>query len=594
MAQLSIVQLAKQGDPRAIAFLVTQTLHKYGITARASRKGRCLKLLLEAEQVPHPATMSRIIDQGMQKLQPLSVEVVKLYGRKKGQKDPAWRQVIELTASVNSPTEAEFDPASNGAEMSIFRLDDLDPDAMILLPVKPQVQLTDISPDAMILLPVEPGSVNPAIAEEFTATEDMSDLTVDSTDSTFDASFDQATGQAILADAAAVPQLRSSQFDPAAPFLAIKLPKRLTRILLGFLWLQAIIWTLTLIYSLLGASSFSLYTGLDLVNTNLPFASLLSAVVGIAGLLFAPLDRLGLWITIAALLLSLLWLYHLHASLKPLLGAYPISPTGAVMRFVLPLYNLWGIGNVCFTLAKRLSSDTTLVYCRVIRRLTNWLYFLLLLAIGLQGFYIWAISIAPINAISDAASSLWFYVIRDGVVWLLSLVWLRLVRNIWRAVRRIYQERVAAFLPAAGSKPRIRSRRVSVKAILLGGGAILLSLVLFNCVLGLIASVVFVSNGLRSEAILPTFLGSESLLILVLVGSFFCIGLGGFLTAALAPASSMLHVLGLGVLLTLIGLALQRLPQMADLPFWFQTASAVLIIPAILLGGGLRQWLKTL
>jgi hypothetical protein len=81
------------------------------------------------------------------------------------------------------------------------------------------------------------------------------------------------------------------------------------------------------------------------------------------------------------------------------------------------------------------------------------------------------------------------------------------------------------------------------------------------------------------------------------LGSFLCIGLGGFLTAQLAIKAGLAHALGLGILLTLIGISLQQstlLPAITKLPFWFQTVSAVLIIPATLLGGGLRQWLRSL
>ena len=142
-----------------------------------------------------------------------------------------------------------------------------------------------------------------------------------------------------------------------------------------------------------------------------------------------------------------------------------------------------------------------------------------------------------------------------------------------------------------------RERAVNLSAILLGAGASLISLGLLNSLLGLIATLVFLSNGLRPESIFPTFYDSESLLILVLCGSFLCIGLGGFLTAQLAHRSIWLHALGLGVLLTLIGLALRHLPffpALAELPFWFQTASAALIIPATLSGCGLQQWFRSL
>jgi hypothetical protein len=466
---------------------------------------------------------------------------------------------------------------------------------MILLPVEPQVQLNDINPDAVILLPVEPQLPLPE-----QSTESSSDLSSDFSsdfpgDSLPDPTVDSVDADEMNADQAAEVARSEHKSEPLPLELlhSIKLPKRLSRILLGLLWLRLGADTLTLVYSLLSAGSFSLYTGLDLANTNQPFASLLSAVIGIADFLFTPLERLHPWLSGVTFFLFLLWLHRLHLSLPQLLGAYPISPLGAVMRFVLPLYHVWGIGNVCLTLAKRLSTPANQVRCYRLRRLTGWLYLLLFIAAGLFGFSVWLLNL-PVNIVTNAAHSLWLYVARDGVAWLLSLVWLRLVRTIWRAVRQVYQERVLAFLPTPMPQMHLRSRPVNIRAILLGGGAALLSLIGFNCLLWLIASSVFLSNGLRPESVLPTFFASNSLLILVLLGSSLCIGLGGFLTASLARASSLLHVLGLGILLTLIGLALQRLPNLTELPFWFQTASAASIIPAALIGGGVRQWLKTL
>ncbi|XPM60034.2 MAG: hypothetical protein EDM05_022865 [Leptolyngbya sp. IPPAS B-1204] len=584
------MKLAKQGDPRAIAYLITRTLGKYGITARASRQGHCLKLLMEAERVPHQSTMVKLVTQGMQKLNVATIETVKLYGRQTGQTALAWRQVIELIPQEPEPylSLAKYDD-EDASETPIFRLDDLDPHAMILLPVEPTVRLDDLDPDAMILLPVEPTTDLPTDLPTDLSTNlptALSDLS--------DPSVDRPPGLPIADPSALAPTAPASaaapDFQPELGQTQVNLPRHLTQLLLSLLWVRLIVDTLRVIYSLLGAGSVSLYTGLDLGNTNQPFASLLSVVVSIADFIFTPLDQLGIWINLWVVGLSLLWLYRIHASLRDLFGSYPISPMAAVMRFVLPIYNLWGIGRTLFTLARHLTLEAHLNRAsQLIRRLTGWLYLFIFVAAGLQGFYFWRVA-------SGALPSLWFYVARDSVLWLLSLVWLRLVRVIWRAVRRIYQERIAPFLPP----PPVRTARsspVSIRAVLLGAGAGLISLALLNCLLGLLAAFIFTANNLPPEAILPTFYDSESLLTLVLVGSFFCIGLGGFLTAALAPVAGLLHALAMGVLITLIGIALQRialLPAVEEMPFWFQTASTGLIIPAALLGGGLHQWLRTL
>jgi len=637
MAEHSIVQSAKQGDPKAIAYLITHTLQKYGITARANRKGLCLKLLLEAEQVPHQATMVKLVTQGMQRLNVETLQMVKLYGRQQGQPTAAWRHVIELLPQsleahqigiADSETavfpNGSSNPALNGAafqnsETPLFQMDDLDPDAMILLPIDSQLQLDDLDPNSLILFPIEPLTVgesdsdsvgdpdnpdNSPAGEALQLNQRLPTTQPDWVDPKQvepDPWADPVTEQPIQLSVHASQRSRSpgtelevlsnaAELSEPAAIRPAKLPQRLTLLLLSLLWFSLLTNTLGLVVSLLKAGSFSLYAGLDLSSTNQPFAGLLLAVVGLAGFIFTPFSRLSLGLTIAIVLLSLVWLHRIHASLQNLMGQYPISPRGAVLRFLLPIYNIWGIGRTWLTLAHQLAQSQLKQPSRLLQRLTVWLYLSLGATMGLQiGYLVMAESFATFFG------SFWFDVVRDAAIWVLSLVWLRLVRITWRALRQLYKIRMRPFSPATPF-PR-RERTVNLSAILLGAGASLISLGLLNSLLGLIATLVFLSNGLRPESIFPTFYDSESLLILVLSGSFLCIGLGGFLTAQLAHRSIWLHALGLGVLLTLIGLALRHLPffpALAELPFWFQTASAALIIPATLLGCGLQQWFRSL
>ena len=662
MAEHSIVQSAKQGDPKAIAYLITHTLQKYGITARANRKGLCLKLLLEAEQVPHQATMVKLVTQGMQRLNVETLQMVKLYGRQQGQPTAAWRHVIELLPQsldanqtrILDPEMPGFlndsgNPALNGAalqnsETPLFQMDDLDPDAMILLPIDSQLQLDDLDPDSLILFPIEPltagdlesdqvdyqvgsrsgklasdpignsiGDPDSSLAGEALKLNQRVPLTqsqwVDAGQGEPqielqvepDPWADPVNEQSVQSPVYSSQKSRSSatelgvlsnasELSEPAAIRPAKLPQRLTLLLLCLLWFSLVTNTLGLVVSLLKAGSFSLYAGLDLSSTNQPFAGLLLAVVGLASFIFTPFSQLSLGLTVTIVLLSLVWLHRIHASLHNLMGRYPISPRGAVLRFLLPIYNIWGIGRTCLSLANRLAQSQLKQPSRLLQRLTVWLYLSLGATIGLQiGYLVMADSFATFFG------SFWFDVARDTATWILSLVWLRIVRITWRALRQLYKIRMRPFLSATPF-PR-RERAVNLSAILLGAGASLISLGLLNSLLGLIATLVFLSNGLRPESIFPTFYDSESLLILVLCGSFLCIGLGGFLTAQLAHRSIWLHALGLGVLLTLIGLALRHLPlfpTLAELPFWFQTASAALIIPATLSGCGLQQWFRSL
>ena len=72
-------------------------------------------------------------------------------------------------------------------------------------------------------------------------------------------------------------------------------------------------------------------------------------VAGIDGLI----SIVALIINIISVILFLIWLHRLHADLKNLFQEYPITPGGAVARFLIPVYNIWGMANVLSTFADK-------------------------------------------------------------------------------------------------------------------------------------------------------------------------------------------------------------------------------------------------
>ena len=108
MSQQDIVNLAKEGDPKAIAFLVGQALQSFGVTAKASSENHTLHLLLEGEKLPAQDACIRVAVKGLQRLQPNNIYSLTIYGRQNGQQLPAWTQNVELTKPLTSQ------PASAG------------------------------------------------------------------------------------------------------------------------------------------------------------------------------------------------------------------------------------------------------------------------------------------------------------------------------------------------------------------------------------------------------------------------------------------------------------------------------------------------
>ena len=94
-----VTQLARTGDPRAIAALLNRSLQSKGFTVQAALNGNCLKILLESAQVPDQASSVKFIRSGMKRLAPEGIETVKLYGKRSGEVKPEWEERIKLARS---------------------------------------------------------------------------------------------------------------------------------------------------------------------------------------------------------------------------------------------------------------------------------------------------------------------------------------------------------------------------------------------------------------------------------------------------------------------------------------------------------------
>jgi flagellar motility protein MotE (MotC chaperone) len=102
MNQPNCVELAKQGNPKAIAALMNQALQVKGITARATAKDGCLYLTLESNKEIKQETSVAWVLQGLKKLSISSINRVKIYGQKKGELSPSWSQQYEISEAQRS------------------------------------------------------------------------------------------------------------------------------------------------------------------------------------------------------------------------------------------------------------------------------------------------------------------------------------------------------------------------------------------------------------------------------------------------------------------------------------------------------------
>ncbi|MCC5634112.1 hypothetical protein LC613_42695 [Nostoc sphaeroides CHAB 2801] len=103
MNQAELLELAKQGDPQAIATLINGQLQPKGIFAKANTIKGCLQIIFEATEVPPQQVIANYIYTAISKLKARSIEKVIIYGKQTGNDFPVWQQEFDFlnTQSLN-------------------------------------------------------------------------------------------------------------------------------------------------------------------------------------------------------------------------------------------------------------------------------------------------------------------------------------------------------------------------------------------------------------------------------------------------------------------------------------------------------------
>ncbi|MGL5058781.1 MAG: DNA-directed RNA polymerase I subunit RPA34 [Microcoleus sp.] len=99
MTELNHQELAKQGNPQAIASLLASGLQSADIAVTANLSGDCLEIILEADRIPDCDRSVELVRSKLANLQPESIRTVKVEGRETGQQAAAWMQEFSLDAS---------------------------------------------------------------------------------------------------------------------------------------------------------------------------------------------------------------------------------------------------------------------------------------------------------------------------------------------------------------------------------------------------------------------------------------------------------------------------------------------------------------
>ncbi|MGD1712579.1 hypothetical protein [Dapis sp. BLCC M172] len=94
--QQKIIELATQGNPKAVAIIINQSLQQQGITVIAGRKNGYLHIVVESEQVPNQEIVTPVVQKQIANLQSEYLKNIKIYGRQSGDKSIIWTQTISF------------------------------------------------------------------------------------------------------------------------------------------------------------------------------------------------------------------------------------------------------------------------------------------------------------------------------------------------------------------------------------------------------------------------------------------------------------------------------------------------------------------
>lgn len=114
------LELAKQGNVSAIAFLINRSLKPKGINAKVAFRGGFLQIVLESAQVPEQATLPLLIHKGIISLGISSIKRLKIYGKQIDEEHPRWSEEFNFsgqdTASIDKSLESPNSSRVNAIE----------------------------------------------------------------------------------------------------------------------------------------------------------------------------------------------------------------------------------------------------------------------------------------------------------------------------------------------------------------------------------------------------------------------------------------------------------------------------------------------
>lgn len=389
-----IIERAKQGDSHAIAALINRHLQVQGVTAKTKVKGDCLRLMLEGNTVPNQEVMVQFIYQGMTKLAAKSIKTVKIYGKQTHLDFPAWSQELDL--GEQPQPVLNHSPLEESSSILLIRQRQLDQ----------EIERTEEKIDQ-----------NQVDGELETQNLNLSNTPFITAE--------------IYQNRGIANSLNQASPNSKAQRKKVRVLKQISRVLIAFLGLEISFNSLFVIYAAVWSTSYYIYDLLDVADTTGILIYLIHRMVIFIDSFWNPLELISDCTYTLVFLLSLVWLHRVHGYLRTHLPDYPITPWGAVARFVIPFYSFWGIWNTLNTLAQRLKvQEAKLAHLGTsLSRWIPWLYITLFGSNILDRMYWYGF-----NNANQGYFFPWLFFAYASTTLFLSLVWLKIVRIISQVV----------------------------------------------------------------------------------------------------------------------------------------------------------------
>ncbi|RUR73771.1 hypothetical protein ACF3DV_03140 [Chlorogloeopsis fritschii PCC 9212] len=101
MTQANILELARQGDAKAIASLMNSQLQLKNVTVKVNFKNTQLEIKFQSTQVPEQENLVKYVRQEIMGLKTVCIKNVKVYGFQEGKLAPLWSQELNIEVPLN-------------------------------------------------------------------------------------------------------------------------------------------------------------------------------------------------------------------------------------------------------------------------------------------------------------------------------------------------------------------------------------------------------------------------------------------------------------------------------------------------------------